>query len=43
MSIKSVCLCDLDGICPYDAQYNSDCEYWCSAEEPEDYPEEDFD
>lgn len=32
--------CDLDGICPYDAQYSRDCEYWC-GEEPEepDYPD----
>lgn len=31
--------CD-DGICPYDAQYNRDCEYWCGAEEPQDNIEE---
>lgn len=31
--------CDY-GPCPYDAQYSRDCEYWCSEEEPEDYPEE---
>ena len=31
--------CD-DGICPYDAQYNRDCEYWCGAEEPQDDVEE---
>ncbi len=30
--------CD-DGICPYDAQYNCDCEYWCGAEEPQDVEE----
>lgn len=41
MSIKSVCPCDVDGICPYDAEYSADCEYWCGADEPEDYPEED--
>jgi len=43
MSIKAVCPCDLDGICPYDAEYSSSCEYWCGAEEPEDYPDIDED
>ena len=42
MSIKCNCPCDIDGICPYEAQYNRDCEYWCGAEEPEDYPSEDY-
>lgn len=32
--------CDCDGFCHYDAQYNRDCEYWCGAEEPYDYPDE---
>lgn len=36
MSIKRYCPCDLDGICPYDAEYFSSCEYWCGADEPED-------
>lgn len=40
MSIRANCPCDLDGICPYDATYNCDCEYWCGAEEPEDYPDD---
>lgn len=39
MSIRLNCPCDLDGICPYDAEYSADCEYWCGADEPEDYPE----
>ncbi len=39
MSIRKNTPCDLDGICPYEAEYNCDCEYWCGAEEPEDYPE----
>ena len=30
--------CDCDGICPYDAEYSADCEYWCGEEEPEDTP-----
>lgn len=40
MSIRRNCPCDLDGICPYDAQYNCDCEYWCGADEPYDIPDE---
>lgn len=36
MSIKLCCPCDVDGVCPYDAQYFHDCEYWCGADEPED-------
>ena len=39
MSIRRCCPCDVDGICPYEAEYIGDCEYWCGAEEPEDYPE----
>ena len=38
MSLKSTTPCDLDGICPYDAKYSNDCEYWCGTDEPEDYP-----
>lgn len=40
MSLRKNTPCDLDGICPYAAEYNCDCEYWCGADEPEDYPEE---
>ena len=40
MSIRKNCPCDIDGICPYDATYNCDCEYWCGADEPEDPPYE---
>lgn len=39
MSLRRETPCDFDGICPYDAQYNRDCEYWCGADEPEDEPE----
>lgn len=39
MSIRRNTPCDCDGICPYDALYGNDCEYWCGAEEPEDYPD----
>ena len=46
MSLKKWTPCDepdLDGRhhCPYadDGDYVN-CEYWCGAEEPEDYPEE---
>ena len=38
MSLKKETPCD-SGICPYDAQYHSTCEYWCG----EDEPEEDYD
>lgn len=37
--------CDY-GPCPYDAEYNCDCEYWCGEDEPQDTPEdydEDYD
>lgn len=40
MSLKLNTPCDCDGVCPYDAEYNRDCEYWCGAEEPYDYPDE---
>lgn len=40
MSLRRECPCDLDGFCPYEAEYFSSCEYWCGADEPEDYPEE---
>lgn len=44
MSLRSECPCDLDGICPYDAEYMRDCEYWCGADEPsDDYEPEDID
>ena len=35
MSLRRETPCDF-GVCPYDAQYNRDCEYWCGADEPED-------
>lgn len=42
MSLRKETPCDFDGVCPYDAQYGRDCEYWCGADEPEDdyYEEE---
>ena len=36
MSLKLNTPCDIDGICPYDAEYSHDCEYWCGQDEPED-------
>ena len=39
MSLRQNTPCDCDGICPYDAEYSYTCEYWCGADEPEDYPE----
>lgn len=38
MSIRKNCPCDIDGVCPYDATYNCNCEYWCGEDEPEDPP-----
>ena len=43
MSIRRETPCDLDGICPYAAESYGSCEYWCGAEEPEDYPPELYD
>ena len=40
MSIRHNCPCDIDGVCPYNAEVSGDCEYWCGAEEPEDYPDD---
>ena len=42
MSLRKDCPCDLDGFCPYDAEYSYSCEYWCGADEPEDYPDEEY-
>ena len=36
MSLRQTTPCDF-GECPYNAQYHGTCEYWCGAEEPEDY------
>lgn len=41
MSIKRETPCDF-GPCPYDAEYSHDCEWWCSAEEPQDSFDEEF-
>lgn len=38
MSFKWVTPCDY-GPCPYDVSYNCDCEYYCGADEPPDFPE----
>lgn len=43
MSLRKVTPCDF-GECPYSAEYNCDCEYWCGASEPEeDYDDYDDD
>ena len=42
MSLRKETPCD-HGECPYNAEYYYTCEYWCGAEEPEDYPEDDYD
>ena len=41
MSLKRETPCDF-GPCPYDAEYSTHCEHWCGADEPKDYPEEDY-
>lgn len=50
MSLRQNTPCDMDGICPYEAEYARDCEYWCGADEepdvsdiPDDYDECGFD
>ena len=43
MSIRTNTPCDLDGECPYGAMYNNDCEYWCGADDGDDYPPTDYD
>ena len=46
MSIRKETPCDF-GECPYNAQYNRDCEYWCGEEEEEeeydDYLDDSYD
>ena len=41
MSLRCETPCDF-GECPYNAEYSNTCEYWCGADEPEDFPEEDW-
>ena len=41
MSLRRETPCDY-GECPYSAEYGYTCEYWCGADEPEDFPEEDW-
>lgn len=36
MTLRLNTPCDIDGFCPYGAQYSNDCEWYCGAEEPED-------
>ena len=41
MTLRRETPCDLDGICPYsDDPTGRTCDYWCGADEPEDYPSE---
>ena len=42
MSLGKCTPCDY-GECPYDAEYYSTCEYYCSEPEPEDIPDIDED
>lgn len=39
MSLRRETPCDF-GPCPYEAECYGSCEYWCGADEPQDYPEE---
>ena len=39
MSLRRETPCDF-GPCPYEAEYYGTCEYWCGADEPQDYPTE---
>ena len=41
MSLRKETPCDF-GPCPYQAELMSQCEYWCGADEPEDYPDIDI-
>ena len=36
MAIRSNCPCDIDGVCPYEAEAFSSCDYWCGTDEPQD-------
>ena len=38
MSLRRETPCDF-GPCPYNSESGGSCEYWCGAEEPQDYPE----
>ena len=40
--LRKITPCDVDGICPYGAEYGYTCEYCCGEDpEPEDYYEYD--
>lgn len=39
MKFQPICPCDMDGICPYEAETGGSCEYWCGEEEPQDDPD----
>lgn len=39
MSLRRETPCDFDGVCPYESGEYCSCEYWCGADEPQDYPE----
>ena len=41
MSLRKITPCDADGVCPYNAMYSRDCEYWCS-DDPEPYYAEEY-
>ena len=41
MSLRRDTPCD-HGPCPYEAEHNYECEYWCGSEEPQDEPDDWF-
>ena len=43
MSLRKNTPCDIDGICPYEAEYGYTCEYYCGADEPDDDYDDDWD
>jgi len=34
--LRNNCPCDIDGICPYDAQSWGTCDWYCGEPEPQD-------
>ena len=40
MSLRKETPCNF-GECPYNAEYNYTCEYWCEEDEPSNYDEYD--
>lgn len=43
MSLRRVTPCDCDGICPYESESYSTCEYQCGTDEHDDVDETNYD